>query len=175
LDTRRHAVRVQRHAQHVHGRPHQLGGDSRREQRHGAVGAEHLPGAVDHHGRVGVVPLEDQVDRLAHWCHLGVLQVVLLERRGVSGREQQLVAVAQRHLEPFGELEHHVRARPRPAGLHEAEVTGRHARLERQIELAQAAPLAPVAQQRADARYRSGGGHATEATGARKVGHLPRR
>ena len=91
-------------------------------------------------------------ERLAYRRHLGRVEVVLRERGREAGGEQQLVAIAQRHLELVGEPQDHLRARPRAAGLDEAQVPGGHARLERQVELAEPAPLPPVAQQRADAR-----------------------
>jgi hypothetical protein len=43
---------------------------------------------------------------------------------GVAGRQQQAVAVAQRHLEPAGEGQHHLRARPRAAGRRLRSITG---------------------------------------------------
>jgi hypothetical protein len=63
----------------------------------------------------------------------------------MAGGEQELVAVAQRNLEPIGQLQDHVGARARATGLDEAQVAGGDAGLEGQVELAQPAPPAPVA------------------------------
>ena len=134
-----------------------LGRHAGGEQRHGAVGAEHLPGAVDHDRRVGVVAVEDQVDRAAHGRHLGVLQVVLLEDRGVAGGQQQLVAVAQRHVELLGELQ-------RPCRRWDA--SGRSRR---------SSGAAPTRPPRAPGRAGSAGAAgASRAAAARRPG-LPRR
>jgi hypothetical protein len=45
--------------------------------------------------------------------------------------EQQLVAVAQRDVELLGEMDDHLRTRPCPPGLDEADMPGGHVRLER--------------------------------------------
>ena len=64
-------------------------------------------------------------------------------RRGRAARrparsrgEQQLVAVAQGHVELLGEVQHHLGAGPRPPGLDEAQVPRGDVGLERQVELA---------------------------------------
>ena len=67
--------------------------------------------------------------------------------RGVAGGEQQRVALPQRHLEVLGQVQHHLPAGPGPAGLHEAQVPGGDTRLLGQVELAEAAALAPLAEQ----------------------------
>ena len=82
----------------------------------------------------------------------GVVERALRVGGRVAGREQQRVALAQRHLELLGQVQHQLAAGLRAAGLDEAEVARRDAGLERQVELAEPAPLAPVAQQRAERR-----------------------
>ncbi|MBN9013172.1 MAG: DsbA family protein, partial [Rhizobiales bacterium] len=44
-------------------------------------------------------------------------------REGI-GRDQQHVALAQRHIETFGQTQHHVARRRGSAGYNEAEMTG---------------------------------------------------
>ena len=110
-DPRCDAVRMEAHAQDVERRLEQLGRDARRQQRHRAVGGQHLPGAVDDKRRVGLVPREDQGERVADRRHLRVVERVLLVDRRVTGRQQQPVALAQRHFEPAGEVQHHLGAR----------------------------------------------------------------
>jgi hypothetical protein len=80
-----------------------------------------------------------------------------VERR-VARRQQQAVAIAQGDFEMIGEVQDHLAARARPTGLEEADVTGGDSRLERQLELAEAAALPPGAEQLADGRWR-GDGH----------------
>ena len=66
--------------------------------------------------------------------------------------QQELVAIAQRHVERLGELQDHVGAGARAAGLEEAQMPRRDARLEGEVELAQPPAGAPLAQQRPDLR-----------------------
>jgi hypothetical protein len=65
----------------------------------------------------------------------------------MTGGEQQAVALAQRHLELIGEVDDHLRARTRASGLQEAQVAGRDARLEREVELGHPPALSPLAKQ----------------------------
>ena len=116
----------------------------------GPVVGDERPAAVDGDRRVGLVAVEHELDRLVDGLHLGLVERALLVDRRVAGGEQEPVALAQRHLELVGEVEDHLGARLRAAGLDEAEVAGGDAGLEREVELAEAAALAPVAQQGAE-------------------------
>ena len=89
-------------------------------------------------------------DRRAHGLEPRGIQRGLTIDRGVAGRQQEVVALARRHLELLGEVEDHVAARLGPSGLHEAEVPGRDLGLKGEGELAQPTPRAPLAQQLAD-------------------------
>ena len=91
-------------------------------------------------------------------AHVGVVQRALLVDRCEAGGEQQPVAVAQ-HLELLGEVQEHLAAWVRAAGLEEAHMTSRHPGIEREVELAEAPPPAPVAQQRPHLAGRTRGGH----------------
>src|SRR6266567_270516 len=64
-----------------------------------------------------------------------------------SAGQQQRVALAQRHVKVLGQAQDHRAGGPGPAGLHEAQVARRDVRLDGQVELAQPAPLAPLAEQ----------------------------
>ena len=119
------------------------------------------------------MPVEDRLERLANGRHLGVVESALLEDGCVARRHQQLVAVAQRHLEPVRQLEDHAGAGARPARLDEAQVPCRDAGVERQVELAEAPPLAPVAQQRPYASGCSGARHGGDLSAAGGRGDYP--
>ena len=118
----------------------------------GRVGGHEIPAPVDDDGGKGLVAAEEPVEGIAHRGHL-----LRVERRGgvhrrVAGGEQQAVALAERHVEAIGEVQHELAARLRTPGLHEAEVAGGHLGFNGEVELAEASPLSPVAQQRSDGR-----------------------
>jgi hypothetical protein len=116
--------------------------------------------AVDDEGRERLVAGQDRLDRLADRTHLRGVEIVLPVHRRVAGGEQQVVARAQRDLELLGQLEHELGARPCPPGLDEAEMPGGHVGGEREVELAEPSPPAPVAEHDADSRAAVGdGGH----------------
>ncbi len=67
--------------------------------------------------RVGHVAVEDRRQRLSDGSEHVVVEWRLRERGSVARSEQQGVPLAERHVQPLGEVEHHLPARPRPAGL----------------------------------------------------------
>ena len=83
--------------------------------------------------------------------HLRRVEIGRVVRRRVTRGDEQRVAGPQRDVEVVGEVEHHLPARARSAGLDEAQVTRRDPRLRGEVELAQPTAGAPLAQQRADA------------------------
>ena len=121
------------------------------------VGGDHAPVAVDGERRVGLVAGQQPVERLADGVHHRLVERAAAVDRRVAGREQQLVALAQRDVELLGEAQHHLGARLGAAGLDEAQVARRDAGLEGEVELAEAPPAAPVAQQPAYGRRAAGG------------------
>jgi len=164
--TIRDALRVQAEAQDVDRRLEQVrcrAGDQHPDAR---VRRDHAPMAVDDDRGIRLVAGQHPIERDADRLELGLVQPALPVRRRVARREQQLVAVAQRHVEPVGEVEDHVRARPRPPGLDEAQVPGGHVRLERQVELAHAPAPAPLLQERPDAGAGDRVGHEEHASAA---------
>ena len=148
-DARRHALRMQAQAQHVDRRRGYLRRQFGQQQRHHAVAGHHVPVPVHRQRGVGLVRLQHAFDRLRRRAHLGVGQRVLAVQRRVAGGGEQPVALAQRHLQPVGQAQHHLAAGLRTAGFQETQVAGRDLRMPGQIQLAQAAPLAPFAQLRA--------------------------
>ena len=155
-DPRGEPVRVQARAQDVGRRGEQVLGQPAHHQPGRPVVGDERPAAVDRQRRVGVVAVEHELDRVLDRLHLWLVERALLVDRRIAGGEQEPVALAQRDLELAGEVEDHLLARLRAAGLDEAEVAGGDARLEREVELAEAAALAPVAEEVAD----GSGGHA---------------
>ncbi len=86
------------------------------------------------------------LDRRQRLGHFGRGQPGLLEFGGKPCGEQDLVARAQRDVEIVGQPDDQVAARLRAPGLDKAEVPGRHLDLERELQLAQTAAFAPLAQ-----------------------------
>lgn len=105
---------------------------------------------VVHSRGIRLVCREESFDRLSYECQLGIVERALAEdRREVRG-EEETVALAQRHLQPIGQMEEHLPARPCAPGLDEAQMTGRDCGARREVELADAAPSTPFAQHVAD-------------------------
>ena len=113
---------------------------------------------VDRERRVRRMSGEHQLDCLAGGGQRGIGQAALGKHRRKAGRDQERILLAERHVQPLGEAQHHFPARPRAAGLDEAEMPRRDLGLEGEIELAHAPPLAPAAQVMADRT--EFGGHA---------------
>jgi len=114
------------------------------------VDLEHVPVAVEHERGIRLLSFQDEVERAAGQGERRRIQIGHAVDRRESGRGQQIVAVAQRHVEGSGELEDHLTARLGPAGLDEADVTARDPRFAGEIELAQLPSRPPVADQRAN-------------------------
>ena len=134
---------MQADPQRVGRRGQQLGRDPVGEDRQrGPVGRDEVPPMVDDHGGEGLVPGEDGVEGGAHRRHRAGLERRLGVDRRVPGREQQAVAVPQRHVEVLGQVDDELAARARPAGLDEAQVAGGDLRLERPAPAGSAAGAA---------------------------------
>ena len=163
-DPRREAVRVQADAQRVRPAARAAPGatPSVRIASAGAFADTRSQRRFDDHRRVRRVAGEDLLQRGAHGRHLLGVERRLAVRGRVARGQQQRVALAQRHVEVLGEVQHQLAARLGAARLDEAEVARGHGGVERHVELAQPAAAAPVAQQVPDAgEGRHGGGHAT--------------
>ncbi len=112
------------------------GSAARKQRRHRGVVRDQRPVAVDRDRRIGLVALEHEIDRLARRLQRRIAERALREHRREAGRHQQHVALAQRHVEAFGQMQHHLARRLRAAGLQEAQMLGGNLRFEREIELA---------------------------------------
>jgi hypothetical protein len=98
---------------------------------------------IDHERRIRLVPSQHLLDRFAHRTHLGNIELALRVGRRVARGQEQVVALAERNLEPLGQMEQQLRARARAAGLDEAQMARRDVRLQRELELTE--PAAPAA------------------------------
>ena len=94
--------------------------------------------------------LQHEIDRGPRRFQRGIVERALRKRRRKSGRDQQHVAFAQGHLEPFRELQHHLARRRGAAGFDETQMTRGDLGIDREIELAEMAALPPFAQVIAD-------------------------
>ena len=153
----------------LHGGSSSSGRDAVDEHGRGAVRGHEVHRRSTRIAGYGSCAGEQPVDGVAHRLHLGRVEVGRVERRREARRDQQRVALAQRHVEVIGEVQHHLAARPGPAGLDEAQVPRRDAGVVRQIELAQAPPRPPVAQQRADGGRSLMRPHRTDGSRARPL------
>ena len=157
-DPRRHPFRVQAEPQHVHRRAEQVRGRALGQQRHRRVGVEEVPGLVDDHRRVRLVPAQQPAQRRPDRLQLRVLQRAPPVRGGEAAGQQQRVPVPQRDLEVLAEPQDHLAGRPGAPGLDEAQVPGRDLGPQRELELAEPSAFPPLPQQQPD---RPGGsGHA---------------
>ncbi|MCY1507587.1 hypothetical protein D9M68_418680 [compost metagenome] len=146
-DARRQPPWVQAEAQHVEWRRQQLRVDADQQGRHRCVGRQQVPLAVHRQGRVRLVGLEQLLDGLARGVQCRIGQVALGEQRRIAGRRQQTVAFAQGDFQLLGKMQQHLAAGMGAAGLDEAQVARGNLRVAGQVELAEAASLAPLAQQ----------------------------
>ena len=107
----------------------------------------------EHRGQRGLHPLQERA----------VQRLPRVERRVARG-EEQLVALAQRHVERPGQAHDHLAARAGPARLDEAHVARGARGLGGQVELAHPAHRTPVAKQRTQLGRRQAGGRRHAAT-----------
>ena len=163
----RQPVRVEAHAHGVGRWGQQRGGDAvGQELQRGAVRGDEVPSPVHDDGGERLVPGEDRVERVLDGRHRRRVERRLRVHGGVAGRQQQGVALPQRHLEVLGEVQHELPTGPGTAGLDEAQVAGRHLGLHREVELAQPAALPPVPQEIPDAPGRCSDAHRSDGTAA---------
>ena len=146
-DARRHAIGVKGDPQGI-GRVEQGGGDALQHQPGARVRGHDVPAPVHRKARIRLVCLEHLREAVAHRRHVGVGERALRVHRRQTRGDQELVPLAQRHVQRLGESQHHRATRSRPTGLDEAHVTRRHVGLEGQVELAQPAALPPLLHQR---------------------------
>ena len=137
-------------AEHVDRWLEELRVDTVPKKRRGSIGLDQVPEPVDDQSRVRLVRFEQPLQRLAKRPHhRSVVGLVQVGRREAA-REQQPIALGDRQVEALGEMDQQLAARARAAGLDEAEVLGREARVERELELAEPAAATPEPDQLAD-------------------------
>src|SRR5262245_5693653 len=158
-DPRGHSLRMQAEPKHIHRRLQEVLRDAADEHCERAVAGDEAPVAIDDERRVRVMAPEHLVDRIAHGAELRRIERALREPRREARGEQQCVPVAQRHVELLCEVENHLRARTRAAGLDEAEMARGDTGLERKLELAETPSLSPLPQHRRDGRAARGRVH----------------
>ena len=153
-------------------RGQQLGVDAAQQRLDPAVGHQHVAPAVEHERRVGLVAREQVGERRAGRAEVLGAEVGLGVGRGVARREDQRVALPQRHLQVLGQVQQQLAAGPGAAGLDEAEVPGGHPAHRGQVELAAPGRLAPVPEQVA---HRRRGPHDRTLAVPPYAGRLPER
>ena len=94
--------------------------------------------------------VQDQLHRAANGLHRGGVERAFGIERGVTGGEQQRIALAQWDVELFGQPQHHVAAGTGASTFDEAEMALGNFGVECEVELAAPALLPPRAQQGAD-------------------------
>jgi hypothetical protein len=73
------------------------------------VGRDDVPVPVHHHCREGFVSGEHAAERRAHLCGLCAVQARLTVEGLVAGGEQELVALADGHVQRACQPQHHLR------------------------------------------------------------------
>ena len=96
----------------------------------GGVGGNQRPVPVDGQRRVGLVPASTRSTALRAACSAGSSSVRSANTGAIARGHQQHVALAQGDLELLGQVQHHLAAGLRAAGLEEAQVPGRDLGLE---------------------------------------------
>jgi hypothetical protein len=99
--------------------------------------------AIDRQRRIRLVRLEQALDHRHSAGEGRIGQRPIAEDWGEAGGQQHGVALAQRHIEVLRKLEHHAARRSRPAFFDEAHVLLRDSRPDGEVQLAEAALLAP--------------------------------
>ena len=148
---------MQRESQHVRlAFQQRLVFHQRQQRRDGGVGHDQRPPAIDGQGGVGFVAFQHALYRAARRCHAGVAELALLIGRGEACRQQHHIALAQWEVEVLAQHLHHLARGGGAAAFDEAEMALGDAGFQRKIELAHAAAGAPVLDEVAYARGRTG-------------------
>ena len=86
----------------------QIGGHVVIKLRQRGIAGDDTPVPVERESGVGLLPLENQIDGRARGGERGVLQRTLGKDGSIARRHQHDVAVAQRDVEPLGQVQHHL-------------------------------------------------------------------
>jgi hypothetical protein len=139
---------VQREAPCVQRRLEQRRADALEEDVTGPVGGQELARTIHDHRAVGLVLFQDDVQPFAHGAQCAGVERGLGGGGGVSGAEEQRIALAERELQGLRQTCDHAPAGHRPASLDKAQVTLRGPGLQRKSRK-------PI--ERPDSRLRTGG------------------
>src|SRR5215471_4394306 len=101
--------------------------------------------------------LQHPVDRAGNDRHLRGIHALLAVKRSVPRCQQQNIPLSEGNVQCLGNDGKKIAAGSAPPALDKAEMTLRDSRIEREIELAFAALLSPVAQQFTQLRNYGGG------------------
>ncbi len=159
-DAPRKPRRMDAQAQHVDRRLHE-GRIHLADQRYERiVRGDQRPVPVDGERRIGIVAAQNEIHRLAHARKRRIVERAFRIDRREARRHKHDVAFAKGHVELLRQEQHHLAARLRAPGLEKAQMARGDLGLESEIHLAQAAALAPFAQEIA---HMSVGGHGSGA------------
>ncbi len=118
--------------------------DQELDHRHGAlVGLQQIPATIDDDGGEGLLLAQHVVERAADRRQRLGAEIGLTPGRRVTRSQQQLVGLAQRHVERRRQAQDHLAAGLGAAELEEAQMTLRAVGRRREPELRKAASLAP--------------------------------
>ena len=101
-DTWRHAVRMQDQPEHVDRRFEQVWRAISDEQSDGPIPVDHVPPAVDYDSGKRFVAAQYLLQGITHRADLRLVKAVLRIGRRVPAGKQQLVTLAERHVELLG-------------------------------------------------------------------------
>jgi hypothetical protein len=141
-DPRRHGSRMQHEPHCVDRRAKKLLCDIDIQLWQHSVRQHDVPMTVDREGRIRFMRLYDLLDRLPRSGKF--LERSLLIGRCKSGRQEQEVALAKRHIEVFGKTDDHFPARLRAARFQIAQMPGGAVGYVGQVHLCQPAALPPL-------------------------------
>ena len=118
--------------------------DEEFDQGHGPlVGLQEVPAAIDNDGGKGLLLLQYVVQGVPHGGEGGGIQGGFRPGWREARRQQEFVGLAQRHVERRGKAHDHVAARLGASKLEETDMTLRTRCRHRQLELGNAASVAP--------------------------------
>jgi hypothetical protein len=135
LGTQHQPHRIRRAQPRHHGRVQEV----RLHAGAALVHLQHVAVPVEHQRRVRLLLAQDEVERPAHGGHRGGVEPGAAVDGSIARRDQQVVALAQRHVQRAGQPQHHRAAGLGSSRLDEAQMTRGDAGLDREAELAQPA------------------------------------
>ena len=109
-----------------------------------AIPQDDSPLAIEYECRVGLVRIQEELQRVAGFCELVVVEGSLPVARGEARVHEEVVARSERQVEGLGHAQHHGAAGSGSARLEERNVAGRDLGLQAQTELAETSSLPPL-------------------------------